>query len=383
MDAAKKTGARTAATLLVALALVCLAVAPSALAATREPMSVAMAALHDPEAALEAAARPNPRALHALLARSRARASDVGGDSVQISSTYYGPEQEAEIAAVLSRLDHGPEMAQLKVYVATPAEIAETCGAAVIACYMPSEMEMVVSGVNQPVDGVPRDFAIAHEYGHHIATTQRGDLYPAIEAGTIRWATYERVCQFTRSHRLFPGNQGSHYWQDPEEAFAEAYAHLSDPESSVSWQYSPLLAPTASSLAKIQADLENPWSGPVTEKIAGSVSEPATGAAVSRVTGSAGTALEGAVAVGRPGVFSRLVATPLDGQVSVTLQAPPGADLAVSLRDPGDGRVFASGSTGEGGSARISYASCGHDSLQLEVRSLHGGGAFEAAIVKP
>jgi len=342
-----------------------------------------MAALRDPGAVSAAAARPDPIALRALLARSRARVSEVGGDSVQISSTYYGPEQETEIANVLGRLDHGPEMAQLKVYVATPAEIAETCGETVIACYMPSEEEMIVSGLNQPVDGVPRDFAIAHEYGHHIAESQKGDLYPAIEAGTIRWATYERVCQFTRSRHLFPGDQGDHYWQDPEEAFAESYAHLTDPEDSVSWQYSPLLAPTPASLAKIQADLSNPWNGPASERVAGSVAEPASAAAPARVSGPAGSALEGAVAVSSPETFSRAVATPLDGRVSVTLQAPAGADLGVSLRDPGDGRVLAGATTGEGGTAQISYPSCGHDALQLEVRSLHGGGSFEAAVVKP
>jgi hypothetical protein len=346
-------------------------------------MSVAMAALHDPEAATGAAARPSPAALRALTARSRARASDVGGDSVKISSTYYGPQQEAEVAAVLDRLDHGPEMAELSVYVATPAEIAEICGATVLACYVPSEMEMVVSGVNRPVDGVPRDFAIAHEYGHHIAETQRGDLYPAIEAGTIRWATYERVCQFTRSDHLFPGNQAAHYWQDPEEAFAESYAHLTDPESTVSWQYTPLLAPTTTSLSKIQADLNRPWSGPVTEKIAGSVAEPVAAAPVRRVAGPSGTALESAVALTRPQAFSRLVPTPLDGRVSVTLQAPPGAEFAVTLREPESGRVLARAGTGEGGTAQISYANCGHDSLRLEVRSLHGAGAFEAAVVKP
>ena len=346
-------------------------------------MSVAIAALRDPERVLDSVVRPRPAALRALVARSRSNTTDVGGASVRISSTYYGPEQEAAIVAVLDRLDHGPEMAQLSVYVATPAEIAETCGATVVACYVPSRMEMVVSGVDRPVAGVPRDFAIAHEYGHHIAETQRSDLYPAIEAGTIRWATYERVCQFTRSHHLFPGDQGNHYWQDPEEAFAESYAHLADPGDPVSWQYTALLAPTPASLMKIQADLDRPWAGPATETVEGSVAAPSA-AATRRAEGPGGTGLDGAVAVGVPSsTFSRLLPTPLDGRVSVSLQASAGTDLAFALRDPRRGRVLSRASTGDGGTAEISYANCGHDALQLEVRSLHGAGTFRAAVVKP
>jgi hypothetical protein len=353
----------------------------TASAATREPMSVALAALHGSEMPAGSEAQPDSRALRALESGAQRVA---GGGEVKVSSTYYGPEQMAEVAAILRGLDHGPELAQLSVYLATPAEIEEVCGATVVACYVPARMEMVVSGEDRAIAGVPRDFAIAHEYGHHIANVQHGDLKAPLEAGTIRWATYERVCQFTRSSDLYPGDQGNHYWENPEEAFAESYAHLNEPDTGVSWQYTPLLQPTTASLTKISADVARPWSGPTTTAWADSTTAPPAAAGPRRVTGSARSGIVSAVAVGEPSwVATRLVRTPLDGQVSVHLQAPAEADYAVSLRDSESGPVLASASTGPSGATDIAYANCGHDSLLLEVRSLTGAGTFEATVVKP
>jgi hypothetical protein len=365
-------------------ALVLLALLPAiGSAATREPLSVARAALQDPSGATDSSVRPDAAAL-AATQRNRALHYDAGAQEVKkISSTYYGAEAMAPILATLRGLDHGPELAQLSVYVATPEEIVEICGATVVACYVPSRMEMVVSGVDAPVAGVPRDFAIAHEYGHHIANSQHGDLFSSIDVGTIRWATYERVCQFTRAHQLFPGNQGNHYWEDPEEAFAESYAHLTDPAARVSWQYTPLLQPTTTSLAKIQVDLAKPWTGPTTSALGGTLAAPSAGPA-HRIAGSARSGIDSATVVGPPPWIAwRQIQTPLDGNVSVSLQAPAGADYAFALRDGEGGRVLATATTGEGGSAEISYGNCGHDSLQLEVRSLHGSGPFRATVVKP
>lgn len=382
MGARSQAWVRTGAALAAVGAALALSV--PAQAATREPLALAFASsqawAEAPASAPVARRNPSTPATGEGAAGFESAAYEP-----QISSAHYGQDQIESVRATLEGLDHGPEMAQLSVWIATPAEIAEICGAAVIACYQPEVMRMVVSGVEGPVDGVSRRFAIAHEYGHHIANTQRGEILPAIEGGTIRWATYERVCQLTRSDRLFPGNQGAHYWQDPEEAFAESYAHLSDPGARVSWQYTPLLRPTTASLAKLQVDLSHPWTGPVSSAFSGSIGTPAP-ATRRAARGPDGTAIGGGEPLGvAPGSFSRNVATPLDGRVSVTVQAPPGADLAVALRDPSSGRVLARASTGEGGSATLAYSNCGHDSLRLEVRSLQGPGsfAFTGTIVKP
>ena len=374
------------ATLALACAAASLACLPApGQAATREPLAVARAALRDPAAAMEAAAKPSRRAL-AAAERHRSRAVVAAAPSgVRISSSFYGAEEVAAVAAVLDRLDHGSELAELSVYVATPAEIAEICGATVLACYLPGEMKMIVSGVDRPVAGVPRDFAIAHEYGHHIANSQTGSALTPIDSGTIRWATYERVCQFTRARKLYPGNQGDHYWEDPEEAFAESYAHLSEPALDVSWQYTPLLAPSPASLAKIHADVANPWTGPSTSTLSGSVAEPSALPPARRAAGTSSAGLDSAVIAGPPPwIATSQIETPLDGTVSVTVQAPPGAELVVALRSPeAGGRILARAASGEGGDAALSYPNCGNPSLTLEVRSTHGSGPFQATVVKP
>jgi hypothetical protein len=243
---------------------------------------------------------------------------------------------------------------------------------------------MVVSGVDRPVDGVPRDFAIAHEYGHHIANTRPGAALPAIEAGTPRWATYERVCQLARRGRLFPGNQGAHYWQDPEEAFAQSYAWLNRPGDRVSWQYTPLLRPTTTALEKIHADVAHPLAGPVELSWRGSLSTPPAPPPASAGVRAGALALGPGTPVGGSSwVDSHLIRTPLDGPVSISLQATAGARVLATLRDPDDGRTLAHAATDAGGSADLTYSNCGHDALRLEVRAASGPADFQAAIARP
>lgn len=333
------------------------ALAPGAGAATREPLS---ASLHPrPTLAFgygEAHVRPDAGALRAMARASAQRFAAAAGE-FQVSSSEYGPAAIDSIAATLRSLDHGPEMSTLGVYVATPAEIRESCGATVVACYVPGDSEMVVSGVDRPVAGIPRAFAIAHEYGHHVANSQTGDTPSALAAGTIRWATYERVCQLTRSKRLHPGDQGAHYWQDPEEAFAQSYAELNRPGARVAWDYTPLLQPSSASLARLHADVSRPWRGPVTK------------------TWSA------APAPGSPAV--RTIRTPLDGRVSVSIESARGAGLQLILRDPERTHVLAHAATDAGGNATLSYSNCGHDSLSLEARGAAGPSGIRAAITRP
>jgi len=352
-----KRGQALGALALLAAGLTLAAQTVSASAATREPLA---RIIHPPRIAAfgygRPRLRPDARALRAMARASSRRFAGAGGE-LQITSSHYGPAAIASVARTLRSLDHGPEMSTLSVYVATPAEIRRTCGAGVVACYVPGESKMVVSGVDRPVAGVPRAFAIAHEYGHHIANSETADAQPALEAGTIRWATYERVCQLTRAGRLYPGNQGAHYWEDPEEAFAQSFADLNRPAAGVSWQYTPLLQPTSAALAKIHADIAHPWSGPLTRTWSAA---PTPGSPV-----------------------TRRIRTPLDGKVSIALQSAPGAALRLTLRDPERNRVVAHAATNPEGTASLSYDNCGHPAFTLEVRGATRPTGFQAAITRP
>jgi hypothetical protein len=307
--------------------------------------------------------------------------------SVKAASTYFDTTQVQQVVDVLAGLHHGPELSQLSVYVATPEEIVATCGAGVVACYLPAQKRMVVSGVDQRVAGVPRDFAIAHEYGHHIANSQGSDG-EALVRGTLRWATHEKVCQYTRARKLFPGDQGAHYFDNPEEAFAQSFALLNMPDANVAWQYSPLLRPTRASLAMIRADVTRPWSGPATLGWSGEVDAvPPVALAARPATAGAGARRVGlgvARAIGpKPWVAERRLRAPLDGNVEVTVSAPQGAAYGVVLRDASTRRILARAATGDAGTADFIYPNCGHSALEIEVRSLQGGGPFTAKIVKP
>lgn len=363
---------------LAASAIVLLALAGVASAATRETLL----ALNG-EAARAFAPIRLPRHGPAGSVESRAgeASSRADADSVDITSDHYGPGTIAAIRADLESLPHGPELARLSVFVATPAEVRSLCGSTVIACYLPDEMRMVVSGSDRRVGGVSRRFAIAHEYGHHIANTQSAEPFAAIDAGTIRWATYERVCQLTRSRRLFPGNQGAHYWQDPEEAFADSYARLGDPGERVSWQYSSLLSPTPEALGKIRADLQRPWTGPVTYRLRGSLAAPSASSAPGR-NGRVGLGPAERLG-GRSSEFLRYLKTPLDGRVGVTVSAPAGTGVGATLSREAGGATVASAKAGPGGTMTLAYSNCGNEGLWLRVRSTSGAGEFEATVTRP
>ncbi len=226
----------------------------------------------------------------------------IGGQQVEISSTYYSDAEMQGVANVLGGLVHGAEMNTLSAYLATPDELAGICGANALACYAPAIGLMIVSGVNGSSYGVPRDYTIAHEYGHHIANNRVNAPWSALEMGAKRWATYERVCQGTRKGELHPGDEDVHYWDNPGEGFAEATAHLNFPGVKVPWGYNSLLRPNQVSLAKLQADIVYPWTAPVSANWSGSLWPQ------------------------RDNPAQRRFSTPLDGEVQVTLNGPEGSN---------------------------------------------------------
>jgi hypothetical protein len=112
----------------------------------------------------------------------------------------------------------------------------------------------------EAVDGIPVEYPLTHEYGHHLASWRLNTPWDALDWGPKHWASAARVCTYVRKGLLFPGNQGAHYSDDPGEGFADGYAHLHYPD--VSWQYNELMRPRPALFAAIRRDVLEPWTGP-------------------------------------------------------------------------------------------------------------------------
>jgi hypothetical protein len=184
------------------------------------------------------------------------------GQSVRVRVSRAYPKDVAADRALVDFLDsrlHGPELGNLSVYVGAPAEIERLCGGGgAVACYGVAEQRMYVPG--EAVHGVPVDYVLTHEYGHHLASWRSNSPWNALDWGAKYWSSEMRVCAGVQAGRLFPGDQGRHYLRDPGEGFADGYAHVHYPD--VPWQYTPILRPDRAAFAAIRRDVLHPWTGP-------------------------------------------------------------------------------------------------------------------------
>ena len=121
-----------------------------------------------------------------------------------------------------SRL-HGSEISRLTSYLAPLREVQELCGPAAVGCYAPSRQLLVVPGEDTPRGEYTKEFVATHEYGHHIARNRNNFPWSALSYGPKHWARLHQVCQRVADGKLWPGDQGKHYFQDPGEGWAQAY----------------------------------------------------------------------------------------------------------------------------------------------------------------
>jgi len=266
-----------------------------------------------------------------------------------------------QIADFIGTLIHGPEVDLLTVQLDTPFQIIFDCGLGAEACYYSGEDKIVLSGDEETgSDGASRDFVLAHEYGHHVAQHRYlpAPFGGAVNWGTERWASLEHVCQGRRHGRLFPGDEGSHYFEDPGEAFAEAFAHYRFPLAFVRWRYSAALRPTPAAFEAIREDTLSPWSQQASFALSGHVPARGEGAAV------------------------EILPTPLDGMVSLRPSLHRrGYELALRSRA---GRLLRRSRHSLDSRGMLDYTVCGESRLRLTITSTRRRpGPFKLQVQRP
>jgi hypothetical protein len=278
----------------------------------------------------------------------------VGGQTVEIAlspSFADVPENRAAARSLVNLLGshiHGSELGQLRVFVGTSVEISLLCGGGpeVLGCYSPTQHRMFVPDQEPPGGGYTREYAMTHEYGHHVASLRSNAPWPALSYGAKYWASYEHVCARTAQQQLFPGDEDSHYAANPGEGFADTYAHIYYP--SVPFQFAPIMAPTPGSKAALRRDVLNPWRGPRRSTLRGVLAAGATGR-------------------------SFTIRQSLDGFLSFRLLGPSGSNYDLQLVNRGG---VVRGTTAPGSRDRLTVLGCRADAptATYSLRVLRRGG---------
>jgi hypothetical protein len=273
-----------------------------------------------------------------------------------------GAADPQRIANFVGTLIHGPEIELLTVQLDAPFQIQLDCGYGAEACYFPEEDRIVLSGNDMPADdGASRDFVLAHEYGHHVANHRQTPApFPAaIDWGTPRWSSQEDICQAHRRGALIPGDEELRYYENPGEAFAEAFARYRFPDSGTSWDWPKSLLPDRRAFEAIRKDTLDPWLGRASFRLAGQA------------------------AAGRGGAVAKSFRTPIDGTVSLQ----PAGELArryrVSLWST-SGHVLRTSRQGFSLRRRLNFTVCGQSRLRVQLEAKHRSNApFKLLIQRP
>jgi hypothetical protein len=255
----------------------------------------------------------------------------------------------------LDSLDHGAELASLRLFIAPADEILAECGGGegTLACYDVRTKMMFVPGEEPDTgdSGVTASYIVAHEYGHHIAGSRSNFPFRAFSFGPKYWSSYERVCDRALHGLLAPGNEAEFYLSNPGEGWAETYAQLRYP--TVAWQYNPIMKPDAGAFEAARRDVLTPWTENASKVFTGTF--------------------------GRSGSRTKRFSfdLTLDGLLQMRLKGPRKANynLAVSSNGRNEGRTTDSGSRDS-----VNYeAACREDAVEhvtVSVKRVRGAGPF-------
>ncbi|HSS74819.1 MAG TPA: hypothetical protein VLK53_14770 [Gaiellaceae bacterium] len=278
--------------------------------------------------------------------------------AVNVSDSYPADDATGQSwADWFAGLVHGSELQLLHVYVATPQEVQSECGNAdALGCY--GSNMMVVPG--ETMDGVDPKMIATHEYGHHVAFNRVNPPWQAVDSGTKRWASYANVCARTAAGSAYPGDEDAHYLQNPGEAFAETYRLLNESKAGatnltwpiVDWSF----YPDAAALHAVEQDVLEPWTTPTSKSLRIRLPKAKR-------------------------VWTLPLATPLDGQLDVSVTLPAGALDDVSV--VAAGQVLAQGLWAGTRQKRLTYQICGQRSLLLRVVRKGAPVSFALRVTQP
>lgn len=282
----------------------------------------------------------------------------ASGDAVTVyvSATYGASDDQArEWANWFASLPHGAELGLLTAYLAPLEEVQSLCRSAdVLGCY--GGQTLVSLGDSS--SGMPPASIAAHEYGHHVANNRSNAPWNALDWGTKRWATSMHVCSRVGAGSAFPGDEGFNYRLNPGEGFAESYRVLVETNGSADGYDWPIVdatfRPDLQALTGVREDTLHPWVRATSTEIRGHFAK-------------------------RSSTWSRTLATPLDGDLSVAVKSAAG----LTLRSEDGRQILARGAWNGTGGTSATYRICGARSLQVRLNRNGTAARFALRITIP
>ena len=282
------------------------------------------------------------------------------GEQVNVFvSDAYGADQVRRWADFFFALPHGSELGRLTAYVAPLEDVAVMCGPNALGCYWGDRL--VIMGDALP--SVSPEEVAAHEYGHHVAANRDNAPWLAVDWGTKRWASYANICARAKAGSVYPGDEDAWYQLNPGEAFAEVYRVMVDTKhgaSAFTWSLvDSSFLPNTAALRAAEDDVLKPWS-------------PSPPTRMAARFGAKG-----------PKTWTRKIATPLDGIVSLAMTMPLGALYDATVVGP-DGKTIIARALWSGKSEKTaSFQICGERSLTIRVVRHGVAGRFSIALARP
>ena len=283
----------------------------------------------------------------------------ASGETVrlEVSDAYTDPAFAKGWAEFFGGLVHGAELGQVTIRIVAPAELPAYCGPRALGCY--TSGRIVIPG--EQAGGVEAAEIARHEYGHHVASTRQNPPWNASSWGPKRWATQAAICPRASRDELAPDSYEV-YELAPGEAFAEVYRVLNNRRAGViglTWSLvDDSFLPDDAALRAVEEDVTTPWVAVTTTSVR------------ARFTPSG------------PRRWTRTIATPLDGTLTVELRLPAGRTDSLELLGA-DGKVLGRGLWFGTAGKRLAFVVCGQRSLHVRITRGGAAGAFGVTIARP